>query len=257
MAGRAIRYLDTQAELGITKHIGGNAATNELIRLCHISKKDRVLDVGCGIGTTPVRLAKEIGCRVVTVDVSPKMIGWAEKWAKENNVEGKIEFLVADARKLPFKDGAFDVVLCESVLAFVKDKKKALSEFRRVLKKGGYLGLNEGIWWPTEPPADVKRYYEKVAAGYVLPEAEFRRLLVSSGFKLVSAKPFRVGVVREFQDRLELIGPKRIGRVVTSVAKLTWKMIIDPGYRKMFVNAAKVPRGIANLTGFGLYVVRK
>jgi hypothetical protein len=45
-----VRYLDMQAEMGITKHIGGFAATDELLSLCHIEEAKEVLNVSCGIG---------------------------------------------------------------------------------------------------------------------------------------------------------------------------------------------------------------
>ena len=61
---------DYQAYAGLTKHLGGLAATEELIRLCEISSDDEVLEVGCGVGQTASLLAKRIGCRVVGVDLA-------------------------------------------------------------------------------------------------------------------------------------------------------------------------------------------
>jgi cyclopropane fatty-acyl-phospholipid synthase-like methyltransferase len=45
-----IKYLDMQAYVGITKHNGGFAATNQLLSLFHIEEAREVLNVGCGIG---------------------------------------------------------------------------------------------------------------------------------------------------------------------------------------------------------------
>ena len=71
-------YFDLQADWGITKHMGGLKATRELIELCHITRGHYVLVVGGGIGTTPVYLARQHGCRVandglrVTIDETGK-----------------------------------------------------------------------------------------------------------------------------------------------------------------------------------------
>ena len=46
-------FFDFAAEVGLTKHIGGVEATQDLIQLCHIGEGSYVLDVGCGVGVTP------------------------------------------------------------------------------------------------------------------------------------------------------------------------------------------------------------
>ena len=68
------QFLDMQAAMGITKHIGGFAATDELLSLCHIDDARTVLNVGCGIGVGPAYIARKHGCRVVGVDISEQMI---------------------------------------------------------------------------------------------------------------------------------------------------------------------------------------
>ena len=47
---------------------------------------------------------------------------------------------------LPFEVDWFDVVICESVLAFIEDKPQAIRECVRVVKPGGYVWLNESLW---------------------------------------------------------------------------------------------------------------
>jgi len=49
---------DFQAEVNLTKHIGGLQATEELIELCYIDQGKYVLDVRCGIGITPYRISQ-------------------------------------------------------------------------------------------------------------------------------------------------------------------------------------------------------
>jgi len=75
-------YLDTQADLGIAKHMGGLKASRELFDLCRIVEGDCVLDVGCGIGLTACRLVKELRCEVVGIDISEKMAKWSKRMRK-------------------------------------------------------------------------------------------------------------------------------------------------------------------------------
>ena len=46
-------YFQLQAYWGATKHMGGQKATDELLRLCHVTRNKHILDIGCGTGTTP------------------------------------------------------------------------------------------------------------------------------------------------------------------------------------------------------------
>ena len=111
-----IAYLDMQAYVGITKHIGGRAATDRLLADCHAENASDVLVVGCGIGVSAAYIAKKYGCRVVGVDISDKMIEWARKRAKRERVESKIELRTADIQDLPFETNRFDAVIVESVV---------------------------------------------------------------------------------------------------------------------------------------------
>ena len=98
-----VQYLDMQAEVGITKHIGGFAATDELLSLCHIENAKEVLNVGCGIGVGVAYIARKFGCQVVGVDISEKMIAWSRLRAREERVEAKVEFRVANVLRLAIR----------------------------------------------------------------------------------------------------------------------------------------------------------
>jgi arsenite methyltransferase len=104
-------FFDFAAEVGLTKHMGGIDATEELVKRCHITKDSRVLDVGCGVGATPCFLAKKYGCKVVGIDIVEGMIEKSIKRAKREGVTDRVAFKVADAQDLPFEDQLFDAVI--------------------------------------------------------------------------------------------------------------------------------------------------
>src|SRR5512136_2807877 len=105
-----VDFLDMQADVGVTKHIGGFEATNELLSLCHIEAARQVLNVGCGIGVGSAYVAKKYECHVVGVDISERMIEWSRQRAREEKIETKVEFRTADVSALPFESGRFDLV---------------------------------------------------------------------------------------------------------------------------------------------------
>ena len=139
-----LQYFSFLADMGLTKHHGSLNATRELVELCHIAETKVVLDVGCGVGATPVYLARAHGCRVIGVDITPKMIERSQARVDGEGLSELIELRVADARALPFDDDAFDAVICESVVVFLEDKQRALDEFARVTKPGGLCGHHRG-----------------------------------------------------------------------------------------------------------------
>jgi 2-polyprenyl-6-hydroxyphenyl methylase/3-demethylubiquinone-9 3-methyltransferase len=98
------------------------------------------LDAGCGTGTLSRRLAAR-GCRVTGVDASAKMIAIAR--AQREDTAGICEFTeIPTIESLPFTDQSFDGVLCASVLEYVPDLGRCLSETHRVLRPQGLFLLS-------------------------------------------------------------------------------------------------------------------
>lgn len=104
----------------------------------------RLLDAGCGDGINLAllsRFVKELGwpTKVTGADYSPLRIGRARTTSAD--------LLRTSVTALGFKDGSFDVIICNQVLEHVPDDQGALLELRRVLRPGGLLIIgvpNEG-----------------------------------------------------------------------------------------------------------------
>jgi SAM-dependent methyltransferase len=110
----------------------------------------RVLDVGTGHGTYAIEAAQR-GAQVTGVDADPAMLGAARERARAAGVA--VTLREARAEKLPFDDGAFDLVVGVTVLCFVRDARAAVREMARVLSPGGRLVLGElgrfSVWAVT------------------------------------------------------------------------------------------------------------
>ena len=139
-------YFDFQAEIGITKHMGALAATNRLIKKAQVDQQSVVLDIGCGVGFTPIHLLEQIGCRVYAVDKRVSMIARSKKNAEQVGLLDQIDFRVADAVDLPFENNMFNAIIMESVNAFIREKETAFREYFRVLMQGVILVINEATW---------------------------------------------------------------------------------------------------------------
>ena len=97
---------------------------------------EKILDIAAGTGTSSMAL-KLPGVEVIAADFSKGMLAEGKKRYPE------LEFVFADAMKLPFKNNEFDVVTMSFGLRNVQDRDKALGEFLRVLKPGGRLVICE------------------------------------------------------------------------------------------------------------------
>ena len=252
-------FFDFAAEVGLTKHIGGPEATETLFELCHINKGKYVLDVGCGAGVTPVLLAKRIGCSVVGVDISEGMVERSRVRAKREGITDKVEFRVADAQDLPFDDDIFDAVITESVTAFPEDKQKAVNEYVRVTKPGGYIGLNESTWLKIPPPPDLVAWASQDLGANVKPltSGEWAGLLEAAGLKEMVVRTNKINVKDETRGLYRRYG---CGGMLGVMFRMLSLYARSPAYRKFVKRVRKdgiTPKNLDEYFGYGLYVGRK
>jgi len=99
-----------------------------------------ILDVATGCGAILKRVLPMIGQKgkAVGIDISPKMIETLQKEIRKPNVS----LFCMDAEQLSFADNTFDIIYCGFALFFFPDPKKALREFKRVLKPGGKIAVS-------------------------------------------------------------------------------------------------------------------
>ena len=108
-----------------------------------------VLDVGCGTGVF-ANLARSAFPRasIWGVDLVAAMMAKGRERRLSSTVG--VSLVQGDSERLPFPDGAFDVVTCSNSFHHYPDQGRAVAEMRRVLKPGGRLLLIDGSrdgWW--------------------------------------------------------------------------------------------------------------
>ena len=249
-----VTYFELQAFIGTTKHMGGFETTRELIELCHINKDTYVLDVGCGVGATACYLAKRYGCSVVGVDIRESMIARSSERAKKEGIEDRVEFRVADAQNLPFEDALFDVVICESVVTFIKDKQKAVSEYARVAKPGGYVGLNEERWIEIPPAQLVERVRHIWDIKPDIPTFEgWMGLLQGAGLSDIVVRTYRFNVRRE-SSQIKRYGFQDMWRMFYRTLFLYIK---NPAFRKYMAERQRLPKDTFRYLGYAIFVGRR
>lgn len=174
-------YFDFLAKFGVGgAHPGGILLTKELLSKENISSNSLILDAGCGTGQTAAYLFNQYKANVSGIEINPIMVKKAKIRFTEQHLP--IHLVQGSVEEIPFENNSFDFVLSESVLAFV-DKRKALREFSRVLKKGGRLIANEmTINYPLtmDDENEIKQFY---GLDSLLLEQDWRMLLEEAGFE--------------------------------------------------------------------------
>lgn len=116
---------------------GGLALTQSAIDYCRFAAGARVVDVGCGVGASVEHLRRACGLDATGIDISVPLI--TEGLTRDPS----LPLVEASAEELPFAGETQDGVLCECVLSLLAEPRVAVSEFRRVLRSGGYLILSD------------------------------------------------------------------------------------------------------------------
>lgn len=116
--------------------MAGYEATLKRVRTL-LSDAQDVLEIGCGTGTTALRLAPSTR-RLVATDISPEMIAIAREKLAGQSVPG-LSFSLADADTPAFEQGAYDAVLAFSLLHLVNDLDQSLTLAAQALRPGGLL----------------------------------------------------------------------------------------------------------------------
>jgi SAM-dependent methyltransferase len=120
-------------ELEIGKEERGNLQTNlEFLAQADVLRSgDKVLEIGCGIGSVVFKLSGQ-GYDVVGTDISGEAISYGQR------KYGDIRLEVQPAESLPYEDASFDVVLSFDLFEHIAAADTHLSEVKRVMRGGGH-----------------------------------------------------------------------------------------------------------------------
>jgi protein-L-isoaspartate O-methyltransferase len=166
-------------------------------------KNSFVLEAGCGVGAqTKIIASKNPDSTFISIDLSMDSISEAKKLINSLDIKN-VELRQADIYNLPFKDEIFDSVIICFVLEHLHNPIQALTELKRVLKKGGEIIAIEGdhgstFFYPDSKYAhsaiDCQIQLQKQNGGNSNIGRELYPLFKSIGFSGISVSPRMVYV---------------------------------------------------------------
>jgi ubiquinone/menaquinone biosynthesis C-methylase UbiE len=174
------------------------AYRQRMLDLCPPTVGQRILDVGCGIGHSALRLAPLVGATgcVVGLDKSDPLITEARRRA--TGLSAPLTYQVGDAQHLDFPPQRFDVCRTERVLMYVDNPQQALDEMLRIVRPGGMLVLFEfdydGIVVDAPDQAFTRRLVRLVADSVPSPwiGRQISRLLRERGVQAITVIPHMI-----------------------------------------------------------------
>lgn len=118
---------------------GGFKTLQEIANITMLDSSKHLLEVGTSTGISAIELARLTKCKINSIDINERSIEEAKNRAQKEDLLQYIDFQVGDAQNMNFDNNSFDIVFCGNVTSLIPDRKKALSEYYRVLKNGGIL----------------------------------------------------------------------------------------------------------------------
>ena len=166
------RYLSKVYDI-VNPFIWNEEMRSEAIEMVPFERNDRVLDVGCGTGFGTIGLLQVVD-EVHGLDQSVHQLRRA--WKKLGKHD-PVKFYLGDAERLPFRTNSFDVIWSSGSIEYWPRPEKTLTEFRRVVKPGGYV-LVVGPNYPST--TIMQRIADAIMLFY--DETEADRMFADAGF---------------------------------------------------------------------------
>lgn len=118
---------------------GGKDTVRRVVQNSFVNRGSRVLEVGSNTGFTSLEVAHLVKCRVDGIDISENCVLEAKNKLCEDTEEIKklVNFQVGSAYEIPFDNDTFDLLIGGGATSFMDKKKKAVSEYVRVVKPWG------------------------------------------------------------------------------------------------------------------------
>jgi len=170
-----------------------------------LSLSDTILDAGCGYGLRSIEISREVGCHIVSIDLSLRCI--TSVYSQRGEYD--IDFIRADLQNLPLVDNSFDKVVSGDVLEHIPNVSKTLEGFYRVTKKTGMIFLlvpsrvSEKLFMKLD-----NTYAERIGHLRTFKSEQLLNLVKNAGFNVVTS--YHVEFFRTFYHLFQVLLGSRI-----------------------------------------------
>lgn len=187
----------------------------KVVEIVNKQKAKQILDIATGTGDLAIMLEQTNPEKIIGLDLSPGMLEIGKKKVAKKNLSDKIDMVLGDSEKLPFKDNSFDAITVGFGVRNFENLEKGLSEILRVLKpKGSFVVLETSqpsnlivkqgfLFYSKYIIPNVGKLFSKDKKAYAyLPESAaafpygnaFNNILLKTGFNSSKVLPQTFGI---------------------------------------------------------------
>ncbi len=195
--------------------------TDTLATLAGIGRGDHVLDVGCGMGGSSIRLAQEVGCHVTGITLSGVQRRWAATSAQLQGVGDRVTFSRTDAEAAEFPPMSFDVVWSIECTEHLFDKEAFFRRAAGWLKPGGRIAICAWLAAEDAERPGKREQVENVCDAFLCPSlgtfGDYRGWMTNAGLEIVLTADWTRRVERTWElcdARVRRLGLHGLARII-------------------------------------------
>jgi len=147
--------------LGLERQGPGNpdVTIKALSFIDNLSEESRIADIGCGIGGQTMILVQNTQGSVIGIDLFPAFIDKFNINVGKLNLQDRVKGIFGSMNNLPFQNEELDLIWSEGAIYNI-GFERGLHEWRKFLKKGGYIAVSEASWFTEERPAEIEEFWQ-------------------------------------------------------------------------------------------------
>jgi len=111
----------------------------KLLHVLNLSSKNRVLDLGCGLGKISEYISDVTGAYILGIDVASDAIDLARKRTQEKRQQ--LDYQIGDINNLSIASNSFDTIIAIATLHYTIDIDKTIKQIKEILKPSGQMGI--------------------------------------------------------------------------------------------------------------------
>jgi len=139
---------------------GSSEATSRALSFIDgLDERSCIVDIGCGTGTPTTTLAKKTKGEIIGVDLFPEFIDIFNERFLRLGLGKRVRGIVGSMDKLPFEKEKFDLIWSEGSIYNI-GFEKGLKNWKKFLKKNGYLVVSEVSWFTEKRPKEINAFWE-------------------------------------------------------------------------------------------------
>jgi SAM-dependent methyltransferase len=125
----------------------------------NLTSKSLTADIGCGTGGQTMVLAQYTPGDIIGIDLSPSFIDLFNANAGKFDFQDRVRGVIGSMDNLPFQEEELDLIWSEGAIYNI-GFERGLNEWRKFLKKGGYIAVSEASWFTEERPTEIDEFWK-------------------------------------------------------------------------------------------------